>query len=119
MKTGAKSAGRILYGLPYIIFGVLHFVMGDMMVGMVPIPGGIFWVYLTGIALIAAGVALTINKYVYYASIGLAVFLIVTALSVHLPAVLSGNMSNFTTGFLKDIMLAGAAIYISGDYAPR
>lgn len=114
MNTLTKPVARILYGLPYIVFGFMHFANGSAMVGMVPIPGGIFWVYLTGLALIAAAVSFTFNKYVYWAGLGLAVFLALTALTVHLPAVIGGNMNNLTTGLLKDIMLAGAALYFAG-----
>ena len=49
--------GRFLLAIPMAVFGVLHFMAADNMAPMVPIPGGVIWVYVTGVALIAAAVS--------------------------------------------------------------
>ena len=54
--------GTYLFALPMAVFGIMHFMAGEAMAGMVPIPGGVIWVYLTGAALIAAAVAIIIGK---------------------------------------------------------
>lgn len=114
MDSLTKTGGRLIFGIPFLIFGIMHFTNASMMVGMVPIPGGVFWVYFTGLALVAASISFAINKYVYWAGLGLALFLFLTAFTVHLPAVISGNMQNFS-GMLKDVMLAGGALYFAGE----
>ena len=55
---------RLLFSLPFIVLGSMHFVNGPAMVGLVPsyVPGGIFWVYVTGACLVAAGISLNIGK---------------------------------------------------------
>lgn len=110
MKT---NIGRVLYALPFAVFGIFHFMNANAMSGMVPIPGGVIWVYLTGVALIAAAVSILIKKQTTLATLFLGVMLLIFALSIHLPTVLGGDQ-NAMPNLLKDIALAGAAFYMSG-----
>lgn len=110
------KVGRFLFALPMAAFGILHFMNGQAMAGMVPIPGGIVWVYITGVALLAAAAAIMLGQQAVLATRLLAVFLLLTAFTVHLPAVLGGDqmaMSNV----LKDVALAGGALVLSGVFA--
>ncbi|MDX1646562.1 MAG: hypothetical protein R3304_05425 [Longimicrobiales bacterium] len=107
------TVGRYLFAIPMAIFGILHFMNGQAMAGMVPIPGGVLWVYVTGAALIAAAVAIMTGKMGALASRLLAVFLLLTALTVHLPALLGGDQSAMSQ-VLKDLALAGGALVLSG-----
>ncbi len=58
MNILTTSGARLLYAIPMALFGILHFMNASDMAGMVPsfIPGGVFWVYLTGLGLILAAV---------------------------------------------------------------
>lgn len=105
--------GRILYGLPLLVFGLLHFVGAQMMAAMVPpfIPGGIAWVYITGVALILAAVAIMANKMIGLASLLLGIMLLSFALTIHLPLVAGGDQLAMPN-LLKDLSLTGAAFYI-------
>lgn len=107
------TIGRYLFAIPMAIFGIFHFMRGGAMAGMVPIPGGVFWVYLTGAALIAAAVAIMTGKLGGLAARLLAVFLLLTAFTVHLPAVMGGNQDAMSQ-LLKDVALAGGALVLSG-----
>jgi putative oxidoreductase len=98
--------GRYLFAIPMAVFGVFHLMNADAMAGMVPLPGGAVWVYLTGLALIAAGVSIIIRKYDRLACFLLGVMLLIFALSIHLKTGLdAGDWSQF----LKDVALAGGA----------
>ncbi|HHM01816.1 MAG TPA: DoxX family protein [Caldithrix abyssi] len=111
--TGALA--RYLFALPFGIFGLFHFMNGNAMTGMVPLPGGIFWVYLTGLALIAACVSILIDKQAKLATLLLGIMLLVFALLVHLPGVLNAEtMQASMPNLLKDTALAGAALLYSG-----
>ena len=105
-----NMVGRILYGLPLLVFGLLHFMGAQMMAGMVPsyVPGGILWVYITGVALILAAIAIIANRLAPLASLLLGIMLLSFALMIHLPLLLSGDQSAMPS-LLKDISLAGAA----------
>ena len=105
--------GQYLFAIPMAVFGIMHFMMADMMAGMVPIPGGVLWVYLTGVALLAAAAAIVTGKQAANAALGLAVFLLLTALTVHLPTVLGGDQGAMGQ-ILKDVALAGGAMVLYG-----
>ncbi len=110
------TVGRFLFAIPMIIFGVFHFVNTRTLQNVVPsfIPGQTFWVYLTGAALIAAGLSIIIKKQVQLTSNLLALMLLVFAFFVHFPLALEGDQLA-ASSFLKDITIAGGAI-ILGNY---
>ena len=114
MKSTLLTVGRMLYAIPFAIFGLFHFMNAEGMAGMVPVPGGVFWVYLTGIAMLAAAVSIIIKKKSALATLLLGVLLIIYALSIQLPMVLGGNEMAMGQ-VLKDLALAGAAFYYSGN----
>lgn len=118
MNALTGIVARVLYAVPLIIFGLNHFMYGQMMKTMVPIPGGVFWVYVTGLALIAAAVAILTKKMARLASLLLALMLATFALTVHLPGVFNPDtMMMSMPNFLKDTALAGGALVLAGVFA--
>lgn len=111
--------GRFLLAIPMAIFGILHFMAADSMAGMVPIPGGAIWVYVTGIALIAAAVSIIIQKKSRLAASLLAVMLLIFVLAIHLPGVLAGGDGGQMSmmSLLKDLAIAGGALIYAGTQA--
>lgn len=123
MNTLTKI-GRIVYAIPFLVFGMMHLMKADAMAGMIPsfIPGGILWVYLTGLALIAAAVSIFIQKQIRLACLMLAGMLMVFILTLHIPGVMSGDqmmMQMAMSGMLKDLALAGGALVIAGLYSDK
>ncbi|SMG15355.1 DoxX protein [Marivirga sericea] len=110
------NIGRFLFAIPMVVFGVFHFVNTRTLQNVVPsfIPGQTFWVYLTGAALIAAGISILIKKQIQLISNLLAVMLLVFALFVHFPLALEGDQLA-ASSLLKDIALAGGA-FVLGHY---
>ena len=113
MTVLTGSVPRIAFAVVMGIFGLFHFTGGEAMAGMVPIPGGIIWVYITGLALIAAAVSIITGKMAKTGSLLLGIMLLIFALTIHLPSVLDGNQASMFN-FLKDITLASCALIISG-----
>jgi len=113
-----NRAARMLFALPFGIFGIIHFMMGRDLAGMVPhfIPGDVVWVYLTGAAFLAASVCIVAQIQVKLTSLLLAAMLLILAFTVHLPGVLAEN-ANALPNLLKDISLAGGALFLAGLYA--
>ena len=114
------NVGKYLYAIPLLVFGFAHLGNANAMAGMVPIPGGAFWVYLTGVALIAAAVSIAIGKMDKLATALLGLMLIIFALSIHLPGMMGSegmaqqaSMSNL----LKDLALSGAAWFYAAHVA--
>ena len=117
MNTKLLSSGRIVYALPFGMFGLTHFMNAAQMAGIVPswIPGGIFWVYVTGLVHLAVCISLIINKYVFPASLILAGMLIVFILTIHAPGLANAQtMQMSIISLLKDTALAGAALGWAG-----
>lgn len=83
------------------------------MAGMVPIPGGVVWVYLTGLALILAAVSIIIQKKAKLGSLLLGFMLIIFVIAIHVPTVMGGDQMAMAN-VLKDLSLAGAAFTYSG-----
>lgn len=108
--------GRYLLALPMTVFGLLHFMGAEQMAGMVPVPGGVIWVYVTGIALVAAGVAIILQKKARLAAALLAILVLIFVLTIHLPAVLTGGDGGqmAMAGLLKDLAIAGGALVYAG-----
>src|SRR2546421_4669385 len=113
MKVLTTTIARILFAIPFAIFGILHLMNADKMAGYVPIPGGAFWMYFTGVALIAAAVSMVTRKLVKIAAIGLAVFLLLTIILIQIPGLSNPQMAQMAmTGLLKDTSLLGGALLI-------
>jgi uncharacterized membrane protein len=112
--------GVVLYALVIGFFGVNHFLNGTGFQNTIPsfIPYHIFWVYLTGAALIAAAISFLTGKYTRPAGLFLALFLLVIVFTIHVPALMRSEgspiISIALTNLVKDTGLAGAALMIAG-----
>ncbi|MEP4531578.1 MAG: DoxX family protein [Cyclobacteriaceae bacterium] len=106
--------GKLLYALPIAMFGFFHFMNASAMVGVVPsfLPAGEVWVYLTGLALILAAVAIIIGKKAKLATQLLGLMILLFAVLIHLPGFLN-QAQPAAAMFLKDTALAGAAFFLS------
>ena len=115
------GSGKYLFAIPMAVFGLFHFMGANDMAGMVPIPGGVIWVYLTGAALLAAAISILIGKMDKLAATLLGIMLLIFVLSMHLPAVINsgGEDQGAMMNLLKDCALAGGAFmyakYVAKD----
>jgi len=111
----APLVGRILFSLIFLMFGMGHLTDPQMMIdnGMVPgfLPFPTFVVILTGVAIIAGGLSVLLGYKIKLGSLILFVFLLATTLLVWSGGFFEGDQMA-TTMFLKDLGLAGAALYI-------
>jgi len=114
MNIPERMLGRLLFSLPLVVFGAFHFIAGDKMAGAVPswVPGGGIWVYITGLAMIAAPIAMLTGKKAKLAAQLTALLMLTFALTVQLPGAMNGDQMS-TVGFLKDIMLTGGALLMA------
>ncbi|NQY74586.1 MAG: DoxX family protein [Candidatus Margulisbacteria bacterium] len=119
MQHLTTTVARVLFGFPMAVFGIFHFMHGANMAGYVPawIPGKVFFVYLTGAALIAAAVAIITKKQGRLACLLLGALLLIFVLTIHLPALCNPEfMQMAMPQFLKDTALAGAAFAFAGIF---
>lgn len=110
--------GKILFCIPFLAFGIMHLMNANQMAGLVPsyFPGGVMWIYITGLAEIAAAVSILSGKQTKLATTLLAVMLIIFVLTIHLPGVSNPETQHMAmSNLLKDLGLAGAALMMSAN----
>lgn len=117
MDTYIITLGRILFGIPYLLFGLLHFINTPDLAGVVPdfMPGSEFWVYVTGIILLLGGSTIVINKYTKTGGYLIAALMFLFVMVVHIPGMFDeATIQMAMTSFLKDLALGGGALIIAG-----
>ena len=114
------TIGRILFALPFAVFGINHFLMTDYYIGMLTsfIPLGAYTIILTGILLLAASVSIMFKMYIKLTTLMLAGLLFFFIVTIHIPHLLSGVDHEITLiALLKDISLMGGSLMIAGIYS--
>ena len=108
-----SSIGRIIFSLCAVMFGVVHFRYASDTAAMVPKylpPDQLFWAYATGIAHIAAGLAILSGIQARLAAILLTVMFAAFGILVHAPLLASGLHSHLNwTMNAVNLWLTGAA----------
>ena len=116
MNTVVKWAS---YGYAFIliVFGCQHFMYVDFLDHLMSswIPWHIFFIYFTGIALIAAGVSIATNKQRWLATRLLGIMILLFIPLMHIPILTNTNWAaGNITNACKDLGLACGALLISG-----
>jgi len=113
-----SRVGRIVFALPFAVFGTLHLSMGAAMAATVPgwVPGPqIAWVYLTGVAMIASALAIAADRFARVAGLGIAALMGLFVLTVHIPGLRDPALAQIAMiSLLKDTALLGAALMVAG-----
>ena len=111
-----KNLGKFMYIIPIGIFGLMHMASAGQLAQIMPawMPMKTVLVYLTGLGLIAAPIALVINKKAKLAMTLLAVEILSFMILIHLVNVIGGDQMSMAQ-VLKDTSLAGAALYIASQ----
>jgi len=113
------TIGRILFAVPFALFGINHFLQTDYYLGMLTsfIPLGSYTIILTGIMLIVASISIITKKFVKFSTIMLAILLFVFIITIHIPHLFTGSDKTLTIiALLKDISLMGGSLMIAGIY---
>lgn len=118
MNTLIKS-GRYLLLIPLLGFGVKHLWDGPELAGMVPafFPGGIVWIYLTGLAMLLAVASALLGKWDKLAFTLAGIMILVFALTIHLRGLMDGGNPRVLFDLLKDVGLAGGCWMYASVYA--
>ena len=122
------TIARLFVGIPAIFFGVQHFLHPTLEPGfplgkITPtwIPGNIFWVYLTGSALIVCGACFVVNIKARPAAIYLGIVILLLVLYIYVPVTIS-NPSDLDSGLnsLADTLaLSGTALVLADAIGER
>jgi uncharacterized membrane protein YphA (DoxX/SURF4 family) len=114
------TIGRILFAIPFALFGINHFLMLNYYLGMLTsfVPLGAYTIILTGIMLIAVSVSIITKILVKFSTLMLAILLFIFIITIHIPHLITDADKTITIiALLKDISLMGGSLMISGIYA--
>jgi uncharacterized membrane protein len=114
------TLGRILFAIPFALFGINHFLMTDYYLGVLTsfVPLGAYTIILTGIMLIAASISIITKKFVRFSTIMLAILLFIFIVTIHIPHLFTDADKTITIiALLKDISLLGGSLMIAGIYS--
>jgi putative oxidoreductase len=114
------TIGRILFAIPFALFGINHFIMMDYYLGMLTsfIPLGAYTIILTGIMLIAASISIISKKFVKFSTLILAALLFIFIVTIHIPHLfIEADRTVTVIALLKDISLLGGSLLIAGIYS--
>jgi putative oxidoreductase len=115
-----STIGRILFAVPFALFGINHFLMLNYYLGMLTsfVPLGAYTIILTGIMLIAASISIITKILVKFSTLLLAGLLFIFIVTIHIPHLFTDADKTITIiGLLKDISLMGGSLMIAGMYA--
>jgi uncharacterized membrane protein YphA (DoxX/SURF4 family) len=111
--------GRLFLAMPLAVFGTEHLTNAAGIATIVPrwLPANTFWVYLVGIALIAAALSITLQIQSALAATLLGAMLVSFVLLIHIPNILAnaGNRILWAVG-LRDISFSGGAFAYAGAH---
>jgi uncharacterized membrane protein len=119
-RQGVRFA-RLLYGIAMIPFGLAHFLFVKETAALVPnyLPAHVVWVYVTGSAFLAAGVAVLTNIAAPLAATLSALQIGLFTLLVWVPVVAAGSKTPFVwSEFGISTALAAAAWVVADSYRP-
>jgi uncharacterized membrane protein len=113
-----KRLGIILFALTIISFSIDHFVYAHEAAGYVPawVPNPVLWLYITGSALAAAGIAILFDIKRKLGATLLGVMIFIWVIILHIPRVIAGPMDNSGESSSAFLALAycGIAFVIAG-----
>ncbi len=121
-KDKVFTIGRVLFAIAVTALGLLHFVYPEFAPGVQPMSAAVkfplpwqpAWSYLTGIAFLAAGIAIFLNSKVRLAATLLGLLILLFGLIVWVPWLAAHPEDMAGGNYLKDMGLAGGALLMAG-----
>ncbi len=117
-KMSQHRLACVVFAIITGAFGVFHLFNAHNMKDKVPdfVPGGIIWIYISGVAFILASIAILINYHTKLACYLLGVMLFIFVLAVHVPIIATGETEEIRQTalimMLKDVGLIMAAFLV-------
>jgi uncharacterized membrane protein len=121
-KHGLDKFGRLFYALPMGVFATQHFTNTKLVASIVPswMPWHTFWVYLVGIAIIAAVLSILFEIQARLAAtlLGCMFLLFVVLMHIHNIVVTHGALLFWVIG-LRDLAFSGGAFALAATQLKR
>lgn len=108
----------IIFAIIIGAFGIFHLFNAPTMENKVPdfVPGGIIWIYISGVAFVLAAIAILINFQTKLACYLLAGMIFLFIVTIHIPVIVTGETEEIKQTalimMLKDVGLIMAALLV-------
>jgi uncharacterized membrane protein len=108
--------GVVLYSLTIISFGIDHFLFAHEASDYIPswVPSHLFWMYFTGSALLASGIAIMVNIRRGLAAILLGSMIFIWFIILHIPRVIADPSGGEVASAMLALDYCGIAFVIAG-----
>jgi uncharacterized membrane protein len=109
--------GRMVFGISMVIFGAQHFMYAQFLATLVMawLPAHLFWIYFTGVSMVAAGVSMATNIQGRLAGMLLGLMFFLWVLLLHAPRVFAHfhNQDELTSLFVA-LAFCGSSLIFAG-----
>jgi len=112
-----KVIGNTFYGVAMVVFGIQHILYAPFIASLIPswIPGGHFWSYGTGLALIAAGISITFEWKSKSSSLWLGMMISLWIVLVHMPRLKINPSDYYEWASLFQAFIIATAAFVLRD----
>jgi len=113
--------GSILFSIPIISFGILHFLYAKDVADYVPswVPYRLFWAYLAGAGLLGSGIAIILKIKTKLAATLLGIMIFIWFVILHMPRVVvspAADLGSEVTSAFIALAYSGIAFVIAGAH---
>ncbi len=116
------TLGRSLFAISMVVFGAQHFMYAGFIATLIPawIPLHLFWAYLTGIGMIAAGFCIATGILASLASMSMGLMFLLWFLLLHAPRVAASprNGDEWTSAFVA-LAVSGGSFLLASTFSRR
>jgi len=125
-ETGAPSGlarlfrrlaplGPLFFSAFLILGGIQHFVYVDFVMKLVPewIPGSRYWVYFTGLALIAGGAGILVPRTSRLAATMLGIMILLWVVLLHIPRAIGLHNAAETAAIFEALAMSGVGFLLA------
>jgi uncharacterized membrane protein YphA (DoxX/SURF4 family) len=114
--------GRSLFAISMVVFGAQHFMYAGFIAALIPawIPLHLFWAYLTGTGMIAAGFCIATGILASLASMSMGLMFLLWFLLLHAPRVAaSPRNGDEWTSALVALAVSGGSFLLASTFSRR
>jgi uncharacterized membrane protein len=111
----------VFYAAPLAVFGAEHLTDAGDIMQLIPVwvPARLFWAYFVGVALIAAGLSLSLKRYLRLTGSLVALMFLLFVVMMHIPGVVENPRDRFFWAILfRDSSFGAGALALAGAMTP-
>ena len=107
--------GPVFFSAFLIVGGIQHFVYVDFVIKLVPewVPGARYWVFFTGLALIAGGVGILIPRTSRLAATWVGIMILLWVVLLHIPRAIGLHSAGETAAIFEALAMSGIGFLLA------